>query len=54
MSAEELRTMAVPIIKKTPIRQPVSHWPDRATRIQAGKVSREPQDAVTPPVLRAE
>ncbi|MFB4271611.1 hypothetical protein [Nonomuraea sp. GTA35] len=46
--------MAVPIIKKTPIRQPVSHWPDRATRIQAGKVSREPQDAVTPAVLRAE
>jgi hypothetical protein len=54
MSGEELRTMAVPIIKKTPIRQPVSHWPDRATRIQAGKVSREPQDAVTPPALRAE
>jgi hypothetical protein len=33
--------MAVSTIKKTRIRQPDSHWPDRATRIQAGKVKRE-------------
>lgn len=36
--------MAISTIKKTRIRQPESHWPDRATRIQAGKVKQETQE----------